>query len=199
MQTEKYIQQQENLPKEGKHIIANYDDKIITVYQAFNNAIAEYAIKNQKFGGNAYSFERMTWIKPNFMWMMYRSGWATKENQNRILSIKMNKAEFLNLLKEGVLSSYNSDYHSNEIQWKSDLQNSEIRLQWDPDHNPIGLKLERKAIQIGLKGEKLREFNEKWITQIDDITDFVISQRSNAISPYNELIVPVERVLPMEE
>jgi len=24
---------------------------------------------------------RMTWIKPNFLWMMYRSGWASKKNQ----------------------------------------------------------------------------------------------------------------------
>src|SRR5262245_56200485 len=22
----------------------------------------------------------MSWVKPNFLWMMYRSGWATKEN-----------------------------------------------------------------------------------------------------------------------
>ncbi|MFM7854759.1 MAG: DUF4291 family protein [Flammeovirgaceae bacterium] len=27
------------------------------------------------------SLNRMTWMKPNFLWMMYRSGWATKHNQ----------------------------------------------------------------------------------------------------------------------
>ncbi len=37
---------------------------------------------------------RMTWIKPNFLWMMYRSGWAVKKNQERILAIKLTKKGF---------------------------------------------------------------------------------------------------------
>ena len=53
----------------------------VVVYQAFNPEIAQYAVQNQHFGGPAYNFNRMSWIKTNFLWMMYRSGWATKKNQ----------------------------------------------------------------------------------------------------------------------
>jgi len=83
MKTEKYLHQQAQLPATGQFIIANYDTETITVYQAFNDRIAKYAVEKQKFGGAHYSFQPMTRIKPNFMWMMYRAGWATKQNQVR--------------------------------------------------------------------------------------------------------------------
>ena len=60
-----------------------YNDWII-VYQAFNKNIAEHAVKHQSFlscinsnksdfkSKTFYNQKRMTWIKPNFLWMMYR-------------------------------------------------------------------------------------------------------------------------------
>ncbi len=195
MRTEKYLYQQSKLPKEGKYIIANYDVDTITVYQAFNEKIAEYAVEHQKFGGNSYSFERMTWIKPNFMWMMYRSGWAKKENQEKILAIKIKRKGFEQLLEKAVISSFKSELYESREKWKLALNNSEVRLQWDPDHNPIGEKLNRKAIQIGIKGNALKEFNENWIVQIEDITEFVNKQYPNVRQGFNNLIVPFERVL----
>ena len=81
MQTELYQHQQTVLPTEGQFIIATSSPTSIYVYQAYKPAIAEYAVAHQRFGGSHFSFQRMTWIKPNFMWMMYRSGWAQKENQ----------------------------------------------------------------------------------------------------------------------
>ena len=105
MKVEKYNYQQTQLPTQGKHIIAQSDDDTITVYQAYNNAIANFAVANQRFGGSSYSFSRMTWVKPNFMWMMYRAGWATKENQERILAIKIKHEGFNKILTEAVHSS----------------------------------------------------------------------------------------------
>ncbi len=60
---EKYTEQEKLLPTTGKHIIGQYDQDSIIVYQAFNPKIADYALKNQTFGGDAFSFNRMTWIK----------------------------------------------------------------------------------------------------------------------------------------
>lgn len=51
-----------------------------------------------RFGGPDYKFERMTWIKTNFLWMMYRSGWATKPGQNRILAIRISRDGFEEIL-----------------------------------------------------------------------------------------------------
>ena len=44
----KYIFQKEHWPKEGKHILAQYDDKTVIVYQAFKPSIAKYAVENQR-------------------------------------------------------------------------------------------------------------------------------------------------------
>jgi hypothetical protein len=195
MKIEDYKYQQTKLPKEGKYIIANYCHETITVYQAFNERIANYAVKNQKFGGNHYSFNRMTWIKPNFMWMMYRAGWGQKENQERILAIKITKEGFNELLRNAVVSSFKSELYESREKWKNELEHSEVRLQWDPDHNPIGKKLNRKAIQIGIKGDTLRKFNNKWIKQIDDLTDFVHEQHKHVKANFEGLNVPFERIL----
>jgi len=192
MKLESYTYQQDKIPSEGKRIIAQYGIDHIIIYQAFNSEISNYAVKNQKFGGNKYSFQRMTWIKPGFMWMMYRSGWAKKENQERILSIKIKKSGFYEILTKAVLSTFDSEIYESHEMWKELLKKSEVRLQWDPDHDPKGNKLARKAIQIGLRGEILRKFNEEYIISIDDITNFVSSEFNNIDS---ELKVPFEREL----
>ncbi|WP_141653813.1 DUF4291 family protein, partial [Erwinia billingiae] len=31
------------------------------------------------FASPPFSMTRMTWIKPSFLWMMYRSGWGMKD------------------------------------------------------------------------------------------------------------------------
>ena len=47
--TQLYSEQNEQVwPKEGKHILAQYDDNCIVVYQAFCPGIAEYAVEHQK-------------------------------------------------------------------------------------------------------------------------------------------------------
>jgi len=57
--------------EEEKNIYAVFDNKTIRVYQAYNNEIADEALKLGKFGSK-FSLNRMTWIKPSFLWMMYR-------------------------------------------------------------------------------------------------------------------------------
>jgi hypothetical protein len=47
----------------------------------------------------------MTWIKTNFLWMMYRSGWATKHNQEKILAITIKKEGFLDILSKAIEST----------------------------------------------------------------------------------------------
>lgn len=71
-------------------IRAVFDDHTITVYQAYSKAIALPAVANQKFVP-PFKIERMTWIKPSFLWMMYRCGWATKEGQEHVLAIQIKR------------------------------------------------------------------------------------------------------------
>ena len=193
-----YEEQQANLPAEGNHFIALEADDTLTFYAAFNDAIANYAVANQCFGGHAFSFNRMTWIKPGFMWMMYRSEWATAENQQRILALRIKKEDVVKILQEGVLSSFDATKYTDETAWKQDLSHSEVRIQWDPDHDEYGLKQKRKAIQIGLKGEILRKFATEMLLQIEDITSFVRAQRIHKVTNKG-VLVPQEKVISFAE
>jgi hypothetical protein len=200
MKKEKYKEQQKRLPKEGQQIIGSMEAENIIVYQAFNNQIAAYAVANQKVGGNAYSFTRMSWIKPGFLWMMYRAGWATKENQERILKISFPLAYFKTILSQATFSSYKREFYSSEEIWRDELEKTEVRLQWDPDHDPFGNKETRKAMQIGMKGEILRKFCTVWVTKIEDISDFV-EDEFKKVSSHNidDLNVPFEEVVNLND
>ncbi len=47
--TQSYVVQSERVwPKEGRHILAQYDEESIVVYQAYCPEIAEFAVKHQK-------------------------------------------------------------------------------------------------------------------------------------------------------
>ena len=193
METKKYVEQIKNWPNEGRHILANYNQETISVYQAYVNDIAKYAVKNQKFGGS-FGYSRMSWIKPNFLWMMYRSGWASKIGQEHILEIIINRIFFEEILEKAVKSTYDPELFETKEAWKKAIELSEVRLQWDPDHTPKGEQTIRKAIQLGLRGSILRRFGEKEIIKINDITNFVIEQKANMEKSMEELLIPIERV-----
>lgn len=199
MKTEKYTEQLKRLPHRGKQIIAAKNGNDILVYQAFNKNIADYAVANQQFGGNYYSFNRMSWIKPGFLWMMHRAGWAMKEQQQSILAITLPLHHFKTILSTATISAYDAALFASHADWKIELERTEVRLQWDPDHDPFGKKQERKAIQIGMKGSTLKLFCTQWITRIEDITGFVKSEYQNLQeNGLEELNVPVEEVVMLE-
>jgi hypothetical protein len=199
MEYQNYHEQRIQWPQDGKHILANYDEESISVYQAYCPEIADFAVKHQLFGG-AFRFSRMSWIKPNFLWMMYRSGWARKEGQERILSIRIPRTFFDELLEHAVQSHFDDTRFSTREEWRSHINNSEVRLQWDPDHDPHGGALERRAIQLGLRGTALTRYGRTEVLGITDMTAFVIRQRTNLSEACQQLCVPVERVyLPKSE
>lgn len=195
IKTEKYYDAIKNWPEHGQHVLAHQQDDHIVVYQAYNHQIADYAVKHQSFGGTDYSYNRMSWIKPNFLWMMYRCGWASKENQERVVAIWINKNDFENILKQAVFSSFNAAHYLNHEQWKDEMAQKEVRLQWDPDHDPSGNKITRRAIQLGMKGMVLEDFGKKQIVAIEDITDFVKQQSQYVVNnELDKLIVPIETI-----
>lgn len=199
LETIPYKNYETELPQNGQHILGQMRGQNIIVYQAFNCAISDYAVKYQKFGGSTYSFSRMSWIKPNFLWMMYRAGWATKEHQERILAIEIGLSEFEIILEQAVYSSFQADIYKNHDDWKTAVNGSDVRLQWDPDHNPLGAKLQRRAIQLGMRGDILKKFANEWVVSIEDITNFVQEQgRLITQNDMDSLLVMKEQVIPIE-
>ena len=63
---EPYSSQSERLPKRGRHILAQFGEQAIVVYQAFRPDIGRWAVEHGRFGGE-FSFERMSWIKTSWV------------------------------------------------------------------------------------------------------------------------------------
>ncbi|RYE24960.1 MAG: DUF4291 domain-containing protein [Sphingobacteriales bacterium] len=156
---------------EERVIRAVYDEDCITVYQAFNRTIAETAVSAQAFVSPPFKKERMTWIKPSFLWMMYRSGWAMKENQEHILAVKIKREGFEWALANAALSHFDGSVHASHEAWKQDLKDAPIRIQWDPEKDILLHELPYRSIQIGLSGIAVEKYVNDWIVSIEDITD----------------------------
>ncbi|WP_109851965.1 DUF4291 domain-containing protein [Aquimarina sp. AU58] len=195
LQLKKYKEQEKEWPQSGYHIMAQYDDEKIIVYQSYRPEIGNFAVKNQFFGG-AFSLDRMTWIKPNFLWMMYRNGWGTKEGQEVVLAIHLKKEAFEHYVKNAVYSSFKPELYVSYEAWQEDVENSNVRLQWDPDHDPYGVKLEKRAIQIGLRKEYIKSYAKDDILEIEDVSDFVSEQYKFVKNKDLEnLVTPAEKPL----
>lgn len=197
LHTEAYRDALAHWPVAGRHILAQFDVDSIVVYQAYNPEIAAAAVADQRLGGGGFTLSRMSWIKPNFLWMMYRSGWAAKPNQERILAIRLRREHFLALLDAAVHSSASASPLPNEAVWREAVATSDVRLQWDPDHAPDGTPQPRRAVQLGLRGEVLGAFAQQWPISIEDVTPFVVEQRAHIGTP--ALCVPTERVLDVSD
>jgi hypothetical protein len=191
--TEKYIHQAALWPQSGRHILAQADEDSVIVYQAYRPSIGEFAIEHGYFGGD-FDYARMSWIKPNFLWMMYRSGWGTKQGQEIILAIRLRRPFFDNILSQAVESTFVKSNYTSPEEWERAIATSTIRMQWDPDHHPNGSPSQRRAIQLGLRGRVLKDYGRKEILEILDMSAFVNEQRGNISSErIAELVTPAER------
>ncbi len=155
---------------EERVVRAVYDEKTITVYQAYRKEIAVPAVKHQKFVP-PFKLDRMTWIKPSFLWMMYRCGWTQKEEQEHVLAIKIKRDGWQWAMDNACLSHFDSSVHKSHKSWKESVKNSPVRIQWDPERDIHLEKLDYRAIQVGLSGEAVPLYVNEWITEISDITN----------------------------
>lgn len=149
-----------------RQIRAVHDGSTITVYQAYSAAIATAAAKAQKLDASpAFSTTRMTWIKPSWAWVLYRSGYSYKDNrQSHILALSLKIDTFLSLLRKAVLS------HGTGPLPEGEMKKSSVRVQWDPERTVRLEKLPYRSIQIGVPGAFNSEFLQG-IVHIEDVTD----------------------------
>ncbi|MBE7174234.1 MAG: DUF4291 domain-containing protein [Williamsia sp.] len=187
---------------EERVIRAHYDEHTITVYQAYNNAIARSAVKNQTFVSPPFKKERMTWIKPSFLWMMYRAGWATKGNQENILAVKLKRAGFEWALQQACLSHFEKAFYASYEVWQKKLQESPVRIQWDPEKDIFLQPLPYRSIQIGLSGTAVDSYVSDWIVQIEDMT--ALSRQIHQLVKENKIdearnLLPEEKLYPLRD
>jgi hypothetical protein len=162
-------------PRRPRLLRGQYDDNSVVVYQAYNAAIASYASQHGHFGGPDFSFSRMSWIKPQFLWMMHRSSWATARDQERVLAIRLRRDYFEDILQSAKLSSYTPDVHGpDKATWlETPCRDSPVVCQWDPMHTPFtGAPLPYRVIQLGLRGSALQGLAGPGIVDIEDVTPY---------------------------
>ena len=184
-----------------RQIRALYDEQTITVYQAYRKDIAEPAVMNQKFVP-PFKMERMTWIKPSFLWMMYRSGWAQKEGQEHVLAIKIKREGWEWAMKNACLSHFIKDIHSSQEEWKETLHKAPVRIQWDPEKDIYLNNLDYRSIQVGLTGMAVEKYVNDWIVSIEDISKQCRKIHSLVLNKKIEeatLLLPLENLYPLPE
>ncbi|HEY0755727.1 MAG TPA: DUF4291 domain-containing protein [Ktedonobacteraceae bacterium] len=180
-------------------IRANYDVRLITVYQAYTKAIALPAIQNKRFVA-PFSLNRMTWIKPSFLWLMERSGWGTKAGQEMILAVRITRAGWEEALSQAILTSYDPRvYHAYDA-WAALFEKTLVHVQWDPERTLRGKKLPVRSIQVGLSRHIIEKYVNAWTVEIQDATPLVrkiaglLQQGQEAKA---KEFLPKERVYPL--
>jgi len=181
--------------RSDRQIRAVFDDTTIRVYQAYNHQIADSALTHGAFVSPPFSMNRMTWIKPSFLWMMYRAGWGHKDDgQRRILAIDITREGF-----EWALAHSCPSHPGNLAPdaWEALKRASPVRIQWDPERDLRHAPLPHRSIQVGISGEAVRRYVEEWIVRIEDITP--LAHRMGSLVDQGrideaEALLPTERV-----
>lgn len=181
-----------------RQIRATYDAETIRVYQAFSKEIGDSALRHQRFVSPPFSMTRMTWIKPSFLWMMYRAGWGFKdEGQVRILAIDISRAGFEWALTNSCISHFDPAYGLTMETWQKRLRRSCVRVQWDPERDLSFAPLPHRSLQMGLRGEAVRRYVEEWTVRIEDQTELahtIHARLKDGQQAEASALLPVERV-----
>ncbi|WP_033667674.1 DUF4291 domain-containing protein [Salinispora fenicalii] len=183
----------------ARQVRARYSTDTITVYQAYPPQIALPAVAAGRFMA-PFKRERMTWIKPSFLWMMYRCGWAMKPGQERVLSIDIRRDGFEWALARACLSHYDRDVHRDKATWSRQLKTSPVRVQWDPERSLELKALPYRSLQVGLSGEAVHRYVDDWVVAITDITPRVHLVRDLLRSGDDQAAaaqLPVEHAYPL--
>ena len=153
----------------ARQVRAVFNDRTVTVYQAYSPAIAEPALTTGRFVP-PFKLDRMTWIKPSFLWMMYRCGWATKPGQERVLAISISRDGVEWALAHSTLSHHDPGVYADHAEWAERTKAMPVRIQWDPERSLQLQPLRHRSIQVGLTGDAARHYVQDWTAGITDVT-----------------------------
>ncbi|WP_043488110.1 MULTISPECIES: DUF4291 domain-containing protein [Streptomyces] len=181
--------------QEPRHQIrALHTESTVTVYQAYAPHLGLPAARDGRFP-TAWKRDRMTWIKPSFLWMMYRCGWGAKEGQETVLAVEITREGFEWALGRSCLSHYERGLHPDQAAWKRALKAAPARVQWDPERDLRLRPLPYRSLQLGLSGGAARRYADEWTVAITDVTP--LAHEVHALVRRDELDAAV-RLLPEE-
>ncbi|MEU3463645.1 DUF4291 domain-containing protein [Streptomyces sp. NPDC006733] len=185
----------------NRRIRALHTETTVTVYQAYAPHLGLPAARTGRFPA-AWQRDRMTWIKPSFLWMMYRCGWGTKEGQETVLAVEITREGFEWALRHACLSHYERGLHADPAAWKHELKRSPARVQWDPERDLRLQPLPYRSLQLGLSGAAAGRYADAWTVGITDVTP--LAREVHALVRAGDLpaatrLLPAERPYPADE
>lgn len=157
-------------------IRADYDARSLIVYQAYRPEIADAALRAGRFVA-PFNLNRMTWIKPSFLWMMERCGWARKPGQERVLAIRISREGWEEALSQATMTTFEPALYGDFDAWRRALEHAPVRVQWDPERDLRGRAQEKRAIQVGVSRDLIARYVNEWTLEIRDATPLVRSLR----------------------
>lgn len=180
-------------------IRADHDGTSIVVYQAFRPEIARPAVEHGRFVP-PFSRDRMTWIKPSFLWLMARSGWARKPGQEMVLAVRISRTGWEEALSQAVLTHADRRVYRGTDEWRAAFRHATVRVQWDPERTLRGGTLDARSIQVGLGRGIVDRYADDWVVEIRDMTPLVrrihrLVQDGDATRA--KALLPRERVYPL--
>ncbi|MEE1766258.1 MULTISPECIES: DUF4291 domain-containing protein [unclassified Streptomyces] len=170
-------------------IRADHDARTIVVYQAYAPAIADAALRAGRFV-EPFSFRRMTWIKPSFLWLMHRSNWARKPGQERVLAVRITREGWEEALSRAVLTTADP----------AAVARADVHVQWDPERSARGAALNHYSIQVGVGRHLIRTFTDEWVVGLTDLTPQVrkaAALMQSGQTAKAQRLFPSERVYPL--
>jgi Domain of unknown function (DUF4291) len=142
----------------------------------------------------------LTWIKLFFLWTMYRSGWVTKPDQERVLAIQITREGFEGAPVSACLSRYARTRFPAEAAWRETLRTRPVRGQWDPERDAVLNPLPHRAVRIGLSGEAVDRCVDEWITSVRDVTPLAREVRAAVAGGAEDMarsLLPAEEPYPL--
>lgn len=181
-------------------IRADHDLTSVVVYQAYRPEIGRPAAEHGRFVP-PFSRTRMTWIKPSFLWLMARSGWARKPGQEAILAVRISREGWEEALSQAVLTHADRRVYRDSQEWRAAFKHARVHVQWDPERTLRGQPLDARSIQVGLSRHVIDRYADEWVLGIQDVTP--LARKIHRLVHDGETakakaLLPRERVYPLD-
>lgn len=177
-------------------LLATFDDATVTVWQAHSHSVADEAVRTNGFGGSSWRTDRMTRFRLSLPSLLYRNGWATRKDRERILAVRVARSGFDALLRQAVHAAMEADCYATRAAWALATRFANVTLAWHPDVDPSGRALPRETVRIGVRDAALVRFTREWVVAVEDWTDWVVAHRGKVT---DDLPVPAVDAYPLPE
>ena len=160
-----------------RQVRAQFRADTITVYQAYSAADRRAGGGRRPFRGSVQT-SRMTWIKPVFLWMMYRCGWGRNPARRRVLGVEITR-DRLRVGADARLSEplRPSPTHPDRARGAGSSPPVPCESSGTPTRSLHLQPLRHRSLQVGLSATAVDRYVDEWIVNVADLTPSVTKIR----------------------